>query len=455
MARKTRSTKREGEHPPALPSPAPVSVEEAGRLHERAVTYCQQTGAKALAKSAYREAVRYWEQALQALGHLPPSRPLLEQAIDLRCDVVVALAPIAPREQTLTYLRETEPLAERLGDPRRLGRVYRRLANALRQMQHYGPALAYGQRTHAIATTLPDMHLQRMAHLEMGMIYTDLGDYRQALSQLQQVLTILHNAPRSTQSFEPIDRGPVQARVYLVWCLSELGAFADGVRYGEEALQIAEGVDRPYERLSSTLRVGYLHLRQGTLHQAMPLLERAVALGQEADLLLLGRNAAAYLALTYALAGRATDALSLLGQIEGNPAVRPIVRGEASLLVGAVEEAHRLAQRGLANAQEHTSRGEEARALWLLGAIAMRRDPSDMASAETAYLQALTLAEELGMRPLQAHCHRGLGTMYAATGQQEQARAALSSAVAMYQSMAMRLWLPQTETARAQVERAH
>ena len=67
--------------------------------------------------------------------------------------------------------------------------------------------------------------------------------------------------------------------MYLVWCLSELGAFADGVRYGEEALQIAEGVDRPYERLSSTLRVGYLHLRQGTLHQAMPLLERAVALG--------------------------------------------------------------------------------------------------------------------------------------------------------------------------------
>jgi hypothetical protein len=25
------------------------------------------------------------------------------------------------------------------------------------------------------------------------------------------------------------------------------------------------------------------------------------------------------------------------------------------------------------------------------------------------------------MRPLQAHCHRGLGTLYDATGQQEQA----------------------------------
>jgi uncharacterized protein HemY len=56
------------------------------------------------------------------------------------------------------------------------------------------------------------------------------------------------------------------------------------------------------------------------------------------------------------------------------------------------------------------------------------------------------------MRPLQAHCHRGLGTLYAATGQWEQARTELTAAVAMYQAMEMRFWLPQTETALAQVE---
>ena len=55
------------------------------------------------------------------------------------------------------------------------------------------------------------------------------------------------------------------------------------------------------------------------------------------------------------------------------------------------------------------------------------------------------------MRPLQAHCHRGLGTLYATTGQQEQARAALATAIAMYQSMEMTFWLPQTEAVLAQV----
>ena len=56
------------------------------------------------------------------------------------------------------------------------------------------------------------------------------------------------------------------------------------------------------------------------------------------------------------------------------------------------------------------------------------------------------------MRPLQAHCHRGLGTLYAKISQQEQARTELAMSIAMYQSMAMTFWLPQTETALAQVE---
>ena len=56
------------------------------------------------------------------------------------------------------------------------------------------------------------------------------------------------------------------------------------------------------------------------------------------------------------------------------------------------------------------------------------------------------------MRPLQAHCHRGLGTLYAKTGQQEQARAELSTAIEMYRAMDMTFWLPQAEAALAQVE---
>ncbi len=158
------------------------------------------------------------------------------------------------------------------------------------------------------------------------------------------------------------------------------------------------------------------------------------------------RHAAAFLALAYALAGRATDALPLLGQIEGNS----IVRGEVYLLAGCVEEADRLAQRGLAHAREHKMRGNEARALWLLGEIAIQRDPPDAAPAEVYYQQALALADECGMRPLQAHCHCGLGTLYARIGQREQARTELATAIEFYRAMDMTFWLPQAEATLAQ-----
>ena len=55
------------------------------------------------------------------------------------------------------------------------------------------------------------------------------------------------------------------------------------------------------------------------------------------------------------------------------------------------------------------------------------------------------------MRPLQAHCHRGLGTLYTRQGQHEQARTALSTAIELYRAMDMRFWLPQAEATLAQM----
>jgi hypothetical protein len=82
----------------------------------------------------------------------------------------------------------------------------------------------------------------------------------------------------------------------------------------------------------------------------------------------------------------------------------------------------------------------------------MHHDPLQAEPAENQYRQALALAEELGMCPLQAHCQLGLGTLYDQAGQVEHARAALAAAVALYRAMEMTFWLPQAEAALAQVE---
>ena len=62
------------------------------------------------------------------------------------------------------------------------------------------------------------------------------------------------------------------------------------------------------------------------------------------------------------------------------------------------------------------------------------------------------MADELGMRPLVAHCHLGLGMLYLKIGQPEQARVELSTASELYHAMDMSFWLPEAEAALAQVE---
>jgi len=120
--------------------------------------------------------------------------------------------------------------------------------------------------------------------------------------------------------------------------------------------------------------------------------------------------------------------------------------------MGRGEEAGQHARQALDLARQQKARGDEALALHQLGVVHAHAAPPDVAQAEAHYQQALALAEALGMRPLQAHCHHGLGRLYHQTGRAAQARTALSAAIDLYRAMDMTLWLPHAEAALAQVE---
>jgi tetratricopeptide (TPR) repeat protein len=166
------------------------------------------------------------------------------------------------------------------------------------------------------------------------------------------------------------------------------------------------------------------------------------------------------LGFAYTLAERVAEALPLLEQAMEQGTARGIMvlqplwaacLAEAYLLSGRREDAIVHGERALALARQHKEQGHEAWALRILGEIATHHDSPQVEPAATHYRQALTLAEALGMRPLQAHCHRGLGILYGKTGRVEQARAELSAAVELYHALDMTFWLPQAKTALAQV----
>jgi tetratricopeptide (TPR) repeat protein len=252
----------------------------------------------------------------------------------------------------------------------------------------------------------------------------------------------------------------VHSRAWLASCHAELGAFAEGHALGEEGLQIAEAVASPSSLMMASWGIGLLALRQGDLPRALPWLERAVGICQDANLPLYFPWMAAALGAAYTLCGRVADATPLLTQAleqsvtTGTMVFQALCRlslGEAQVQAGRLEEAHALAERALALASRLQERGHQAYALRLLGDIAARRDSPESEQAETHYQHARALADELGMRPLVAHCHLGLGLLYRKIDRGEQSRTELSTAIAMYRAMDMTFWLPQAEAALAQV----
>ena len=421
-----------------------------GEVWEKALAYLRQAGDKAMTQSAYREAVGYFEQALGALPHLPERRDTHEQAIDLRLALRTALYPSGDVGRILAVLREAEALAEALADAHRLGQVLLFLSQHFYREGAYDRAIAAAQRVLAIATASGDAVLHARAHYYCALAYEVQTDYRQAIDGFGAIVAALDGAQRY-ERFGQVTLPAVVARANSAGCHAELGLFTEGTTLGEEGLRIAEAAAHPVSLMIALWGLGLLALRQGDLQRALPRLAQAVGICQDADLPSWFPRMAAPLGAAYTLAGRVADALPVLtqamaqttamGRVDFQARCR-LPLGEVQLVAGHLEEAQTLAKQALTHARAHQERGHEAYALRLLGEIAAHREPPETEQAEAYYCQALALAEELGMRPLQAHCHRGLGTLYAATGQREQARTALSTAIEMYTSMAMTFWLP-------------
>jgi tetratricopeptide (TPR) repeat protein len=427
-----------------------------GEVWDKAVTYCQQAGARVWVHAAFSESVVYFEQALQALAHLPEDGDTRVLAIELRLALARSLTQLGELGRCLTLLREAETLARALDDGARLGWVLATMAFILGLTGDRDDALVAGQQALALADALGNSALQEQASHRLGQVYFNLGDFGQAAELRRRNVEAADG-----ESGTPRTDVQIQSQAWLALTLGHLGAFAEGRRHGEEALRLATLEGRGVTPIIAHGYLGELCLAQGDLEHAIRLLEQGLALCRASGSQIPLRGIAASLGAAYALQGHLAEGHALLEETIsvsirtgalGGHAHRVTWLSEVCRLAGRGEEAWQHAYQALDVARQQKARENEAHALHQLGVLHAHADPPDVAQAEVHYQQVLALAEALGMRPLQAHCHRDLGTLYAATGQREQARTALSTAIALYRAMAMTLWLPQTEAALAQVE---
>jgi tetratricopeptide (TPR) repeat protein len=290
-------------------------------------------------------------------------------------------------------------------------------------------------------------------NLRVGQAHHSLGEYSRAMEVLRKNIELTGGDLLHDRSYM-VGLPSVLSRAWLAMCLAERGEFGEGLAIGEEALQIAEAGDPAYSLVVACAGLGNVCVLQGNLDRAALVLERGLGIDPGEPVGRAWPLVASALGAAWTGLGRVDDALPLLERaveraismkLMANHPLRLVRLAEALVRAGRVESAFPVAAQAFDLAQEQHERGHEAYALRLLGDVWAARDALDLDKAEKHYRRGLALAEQLGMRPLQGHCHLALGRLARRRGENAAARSAFEAAHGLFGELQMTFWLHQVE----------
>jgi class 3 adenylate cyclase/tetratricopeptide (TPR) repeat protein len=405
---------------------------------DKAVAHGAKAAARATRRWALHGALASLELALTALGQLPRTRENLQRAIDLHVDARTCLVQLGDVAPMLGHLEKAGVAAEALEDDVQRARVAGQRVHTHWQMGKHRAALELAEGELVLARRASDLNAEVSAMFNLGQVRYALGEFEQAAEHLGRALDLSVDT-RVRDFAAPLE---VVARRWRAQSLSELGRFDEAASLAREAIAIARARNHPYALANGISAWGIICARQGNFQAAIPLLEEGLqssrTLGFQYFVLTIGN----LLAEARAQIGLPAEAQAILDEVPafgrgGSHSSRPL----ALLLLGRVADAQELVAKALAAAQERGERGTEAWLLWLVAEIAARESPTDVDTVAVPFFQAFALADALGMRPLVAHCHLGLGKLYRRTGKEDQARERITTATTMYREMGMTYWL--------------
>ena len=424
-----------------------------GEMWQSAARYLREAGIKAYARSASRQSIRFFEEALVAVERLPEDRSTAALAIDIRFDLRNSFLATGEVNRVPELMNAVELLANRWGDARGIAWKDTYLTQYFWYTGNLAEAVRSGQRAVDQAENVGEAYLMSAARYYLGLATLAAGRYHDAGQLLLQFIQSITQARPTRHGLA----GSPEAlsRSFLAFTLLERGRFTEALSQLEQAMTVSEVVEDRYSAPQNYIVAARLHAVRGDAVTSTQFAERALAVAQEWNLGMWPPFALWVLGSARTLAERLVEAVNALEQA----VIMFESRGIAlfhSLVVLALAEAYFGAQqvskavseaeRALALARERNERGSEAHALYFLARVAASNVGADAQAAERHYRQGLHLATELGMRPLVAHCHLGLGKLYRRTGKHEQAREHLNIATTMYREMDMRFWLEQAET---------
>jgi len=381
---------------------------EAGRW-ERAVFHLQKAGAQAASRSGHGEAIAFFTQAVAALRNLPESPAQVEQGLALRLAMFNSLVSAGAFEKIGACLEEALVLAEKTGTPLHLAQVHGATTFGAWMMAEYAAAIETGRRTRALAEAAGDLGLLVEANFLLGVLHTCVGSLNDAVAAFRDNVALLVGDQALVR------RGPaipyLATRCWLAWALADQGEFDEAMTRAQEMEPVARALVPDWANLSEAYSArGLVFLYRGDHELAVVEWERATAIAREQNNFPVLVACAGYLGGAYLFADRLDDAeRSLMEALDVAKKVRLVVQkarwltflARVHLRRGRIDEATRWAEEALSLARWLGERSSEAYALHALGEIGVAG----------RFAEARALAEELGMRPLVAHCHLGAGEL--------------------------------------------
>ena len=390
--------------------------------------------------------MRFFERSLTLLKKLPETRDNLERAVDIRFQLRNALLPLGETDRILRSLDELDPILARLGDKQRSAQYAAFRCNHHSLIGQQRRAIEFGETAVHLARECGDRVVQGESLYRLGASYYALGEYRQAISLLEQGLEFNANELRHDRHNLSIIPS-VLNRTWLAIALVECGDFSAGMRHARRALEIAEGAEHQLSKLLGWLSIGYVLSHKGEIAGAVGALERGLDLSDRWSFRVWRIRLVSDLGVAYARLGRAEKGLQLAEQavsdgdkmqlIADKP--RLLIRlGQVSLIARQIETALTLGKQAAAIAAVHEAKGDEAWARFLIGrAYLAASEPKNLDESEKQLDIALRLATACEARPLAAFCNTTLCGIYARRGDQVRAKEVDAVATATYRDLGM------------------
>ena len=406
-----------------------------GEVWPKAVTSLRQAGSKAVARSAYREAIGFFERALSALAHLPESRETLTEALDIRIALGPALIVVkgaGAREVEASYTHAQE-MCGRIGDPSRLFPVLWGLWYVNHSRGQYQPARGLGERLLSLAQSSQDPALLLEANHALWSTLLGMAQPVEADAHAQQGIALYD--PRQHRSYTFLYGGHdpgVCCRYVSAVALWERGYAEQAVKRIKEALNLASELSHPFTTIITLYFAAWIYYHRGEYQTAAEKAQALVALGRAQGVSVWPEHGAMLLGRLMVEQGHAEEGIAQLEKALAPATAAGWTWGavfSSSLLAGAYGKVGQ-PEKGLLvlrTLPERAIGGFYAPELHRLkGELLLAQAPHASAEAEDAFRRAIEIARARQEKLLELRAVTSLSRLRNRQGKREEARRLLA-----------------------------